>query len=116
MAARLARIDAIEQDRDRITAELSEPPLAGATEESLRRIEDAASTVDRIGDQLALTSAAVELTAATDIELDAGGRRISLAAGQSWSTTATGPTVIEVPGVLTATVTPGATTLDVRAR
>lgn len=116
LAARLARIDAIERDRDRITAELSEPPLAGATEESLRRIEDAASTVDRIGDQLALTSAAVELTAATDIELDAGGRRISLAAGQSWSTTATGPTVIEVPGVLTATVTPGATTLDVRAR
>ena len=114
--ARLARIAAIQGDRDRVCAELAEPPLIAINEESLRRIENAAAAVDRIGGQLALTSAAVEFTAVTDIELDTGDRRVSLRAGQSWSITATGPTTVQVPGVLTARVTPGATTLDVQAR
>ena len=37
-------------------------------------------------------------------------------AGQSWSTTVTGATEVEVPGVLTARITPGATALDVQAK
>ena len=44
-------------------------PAIALTDESLRRIENAAAAVDRIGDQLALTSAAVEFTAVADIEL-----------------------------------------------
>jgi hypothetical protein len=63
-----------------------------------------------------LISAGVEFTAAADIELIAGDQRVSLPAGQSWSTTATGPTEVEIPGILTARVTPGATALDVRAK
>lgn len=113
LSARLARVDAIERDRERICAELS---TIAVTEEVLRRIEDAAAAVDRIGDQLASTSAAVEFTASADIHLVVGGERITLAAGQSWSTTAAGPTVVEVPDVLTARVTPGATTLDIHAK
>ena len=99
MSARLAKIDAIQRDRDRICAELTAVVL---TEELLQRIEKAAAAVDRTGDQLALISAAVEFTAAADIELAVGDQRVSLPAGQSWSTTATGPTEVEVPGVLTA--------------
>lgn len=113
LSGRLARADAIERDRERICVELS---TIAITEESLRRIEDAAAVVNRIGDQLALTSAAIEFTAATDIQLVVGGEEISLPAGQSWSITAAGPTVVEVPDVLTARVTPGATTLDVHAK
>lgn len=113
LSARLARVDAIERDRERICAELS---TIAVTEEVLRRIEDAAAAVDRIGDQLASTSAAVEFTASADIHLVVGGERITLAAGQSWSTTAAGPTVVEFPDVLTARVTPGATTLDIHAK
>ncbi len=116
LSARLAKIDAIGHDRDVVCAELSQPPMVTVTEELLRRIEDAAAAVDRIGDQLALTSAAVEFTATTGIELVAGDQRVSLSAGQIWSTTATGPSMVEVPGVLTVRVTPGATTLDVRSR
>ncbi|WP_369829401.1 ATP-binding protein, partial [Mycobacterium sp. 1165196.3] len=86
------------------------------TEPVLRRIEDAAAAVDRTGDQLALTSAALELTAAADIQLIVGGRQVSLPAGQSWTTTAAGPTEVTVPGVLTARVNPGANTLDVHAK
>ena len=54
-------------------------------------------------------SAAVEFTAAADIELAVGDQQVSLSAGQSWSITATGATTVEIPGVLTARVTPGAT-------
>jgi hypothetical protein len=113
LTARLARIDATQRDRERICAELSAIAL---TDELLQRIENAAAAVDRTSDQLALTSVAVELTAAADIELAIGGQRVSLPAGQSWSTTVTGATEVEVVGVATARVTPGATALDVQAK
>lgn len=113
LSTRLAKVDAIERDRERIRAELS---TIAVTEESLRRIEDACAAVDRIGDQLASTSAAIEFTAAADIDLVVGGERISLSAGQSWSITAVGSTVVEVSDVLTARVDPGATTLDIHAK
>jgi AAA ATPase domain len=113
LTTRLAKIDAIQRDRDRVCAELSAVTL---TEELLQRIEKAAAAVDRTSDQLALISAAVELSAATDIELAVGDQRVSVPAGQSWSTTVTGPTEVEIVGVVTARVTPGATTLDVQAK
>jgi AAA ATPase domain len=116
LSARLAKVAAIQRDRARVCAELSEPPVVTVTEESLRRIENAAGAVDRIGGQLALMSAGVEFTAAAALELAAGDQRVSLSAGQSWSITATGPTTVEVPGVLTARITPGATTLDIQAK
>lgn len=113
LSARLTKIDAIEQDRDRIRAELT---TIAVTAELLRRIEDAAAAVDRTGDQLALTSAAVEFTAASDIQLAVGDQQVSLSTGQSWSITAAGPTTVEVPGVLTARVIPGVTTRDIHAK
>jgi Pyruvate/2-oxoacid:ferredoxin oxidoreductase gamma subunit len=113
LTARLAKIDALQRDRDRVCAELGTITL---TEELLQRIEKAAAAVDRTSDQLALISAAVELTAATDITLAVGDQRVSVGAGQSWSTNVTGATEVEVVGVVTARVTPGATTLDVQAK
>ncbi|PBA32545.1 hypothetical protein CKJ65_07275 [Mycobacterium intracellulare] len=113
LSTRLAKVDAIERDSERIRAELS---TITVTEELLRRIEDACAAADRIGDQLASTSAAIEFTAVADIHLVVGGEEIALAAGQSWSITATGPTEVEVSDVLTARVTPGATTLDIHAK
>ncbi|OBI93490.1 ATP-binding protein [Mycobacterium sp. 1245805.9] len=113
LGARLAKIATIQRDRDRVCAELAGVKI---TDESLRRIENAAAAVDLIGGQLALTSAAVEFTAIADIELATGDQRVSLPAGERWSITATGPTTVEVPGLLTARVTPGATTLDVQAK
>lgn len=113
LSTRLAKVEAIERDRERIRPELS---TITVTEEVLRRIEDACAAADRIGDQLASTSAAIEFTAVADIHLVVGGEEIALAAGQSWSITATGPTEVEVSDVLTARVTPGATTLDIHAK
>ena len=113
LSARLAKIEAVERERVRVCDELRGITV---TAELMRRIEDATAAVDRIGGQLALTSAAVEFTAAADIELAVGGQHVWLSAGQSWSITATGPTTVEIPGVLTTRVTPGATTLDIQAK
>ncbi|AKN16510.1 hypothetical protein MHAE_11028 [Mycobacterium haemophilum DSM 44634] len=113
LSTRLAKIDVIQGEHDQVCAELSAVTL---TEQLLQRIEKAAAAVDRTGDQLTLISAAVEFTAAADIELTVGQQRVSLAAGQSWSTTVTGATEVEVPGVLTARVIPGATALDAQSK
>lgn len=113
LRARLTKVDGIERDLGPICQELAGIVL---TDEMLHRIEKAATSVDRAGDQLEMVSAVVEFTAAADIELAVGEQRVSLAAGHSWSITATGPTDVEVAGVLTTRVTPGATALDVQAR
>jgi len=113
LTARLDKIDTAQRERDRVGAQLSTITL---TEAMLQRIEKASATVDRTSDQLALISAAVELTAATDIELVIGDQRVSLPAGESWSTTVTDAAEVEVVGVVTARVTPGATALDVHAK
>lgn len=113
LRARLAKIDDIENKRVEADKELSAIML---TPEVLRRIEHAAATADRVAAQLELISATVEFTAAGDIELAVDGRRVALTTGESLSITATGPTDVEVTGVLTARVTPGATALDVQAK
>jgi hypothetical protein len=113
LKTRLAKIDAIEHDRECVCAELAGVAI---TEELLQEIESAAAAVDRTGDQLELNAAVVEFTAAADIEFVVGHQRVSLSAGQTWSITASGPTDVEVPGVLTARIAPGETALDVQAK
>ena len=111
LAARLTKIDATQRDRDLICDELSAIAL---TDNLFQQIERAAAVVERVEGQLALVSATVEFVAATDIELVVGDQRVSLPAGQSWSTIAGGATEVEVPGILTARFTPGTTALDIQ--
>jgi hypothetical protein len=112
LTTRLGKIDAAQRDRDLICNELS---AIAVTDNLIQQIERAAATVEGVEGQLALVSATVEFVAATDIELVSGDQRVSLPAGQSWSTTAGGATEVEVPGILTARFTPGATALDIQA-
>ena len=113
LAGRLAKIDAALRDRDGIAQELS---TIAMTDDLLRRIEKAAAAVERTEGQLALVSATVEFVAATDIDLVIGGQRVLLAAGESWSTLANAATEVEVPGIVTARVTPGMSALDIQAQ
>lgn len=112
LTARVGKIDAAQRDHDLVCAELSAITL---TDKLIQQIEWAAATVERFEGQLALMSATVEFVAAADIELVVGDQRVSLSKGESWSTGAGGATEVEVPGVLTARFTPGATTLDIQA-
>ncbi len=113
LAARLTKIDAAQHDHDRVCAELS---AIGVTEAVARRVEAAASALERIDGQLALVAGTLEITAAADIDLVAAGQQLALATGQSWSTAASGPTEVEVSGVLTARFSPGVTTCDIQAK
>jgi hypothetical protein len=113
LAGRLAKIDAAQRDRDGIVQELS---TIAMTDDLLRQIEMAAAAVERTEGQLALVSATVELVAATDIELVIGDQRVSLPAGETWSSIANAATEVEIPGILTARVTPGMSALDLQAQ
>jgi hypothetical protein len=113
LSARLTKIDAALRDRDGIAAELS--PIA-LTDDLLQQIEKAAAAVERAEGQLALVSATVEFVAATDVELVIGDQRVTLSAGESWSTLANATTEVEVPGILTARVTPGMSALEIQTQ
>ncbi|UMB71039.1 ATP-binding protein [Mycobacterium paraterrae] len=113
LATRLAKIDAALSERDDAAEELSRITV---TDELLRQIEQAAAAVDRIEGQLALVSATVELVAAADIELVIGDQRVSLPTGETWTAVANTATEIEIPGVVTARLTPGVSALDIQAK
>ena len=113
LAARLTKIDAALRDRNGIAHQLSTIAL---TDDLLRQIEKAAAAVERAEGQLALVSSTVEFVAATDIELVIGNQRVSLAAGETWSTLANAATEVEVPGIVTARVKPGMSALDIQAQ
>ncbi len=113
LEARLAKIDAAVRARDGIAHELS---TIAVTDDLLRQIEKAAAAVERTESQLALVSATVEFVAATDIELVIGDQRVSLPAGESWSSVANAATEVEIPGIVTARVTPGMSALDIQAQ
>ena len=113
LSARLTKIDAALRDRDGIAQELS---TIAVTDDLLAQIEKAAAAVERAEGQLALVSATVEFVAAADIELVIGDQRVTLPAGETWSTLANATTEVEVPGVVTARVTPGMSALDIQAQ
>jgi hypothetical protein len=113
LSARLTKIDAALRDRDGIAQELS---TIAVTDDLLRQIEKTAAAVERAEGQLALVSATVEFVAAADIELVIGDQRVTLPAGESWSTVANATTEVEVPGILTARVTPGVSALEIQTQ
>ncbi|WP_102143699.1 AAA family ATPase [Mycobacterium hubeiense] len=113
LAGRLTKIDAAQRDLDRIERELSGIAL---TDTTMRAIEAAALAVERAAAQVQAASAQIELVAAADIELRVAGAPVVLDAGAGWSASATAPTEIEVPGLLTARVVPGLPASDMQAK
>ena len=113
LAARLAKIDAAQRELDGVERELAGIALTDAT---MREIEAAAAAVERAAGQVELASAHIELVAIADVELRVGGEAVALHAGTTWSASATAPTDIEVPGVLTARVVPGTPASDTQAK
>jgi AAA domain len=113
LASRLAKIDAARRDLDRIGREFGGIVL---TDTSMRAIEAAALAVERAAGQAELASARIELAAVADVEVRVAGDAITLAAGATWSANATAPTDVEVPGLLTARVVPGAPAVQTQAK
>ena len=109
----LAKIAGAQRDLDRTDAELAGIALTG---EGMRAIESAKAAVDVAMGQVELVSAHVELVAIGDIEVRLGGESHTVAAGETWSTSVSAQTEIDVPGVLTARVAPGSPASETRAK
>lgn len=112
LAGKLARIDAATGELERVGAELASITITDAL---LREVEAAERAVERAADRAELASAHVELVALADIELRSGDQTTVLAAGQQWSAGVAAPTDIEIAGVLSARVVPGADAVDTAA-
>jgi hypothetical protein len=110
---RLMKIDSAQRELEGVRRELAEIVL---TDTSMREIETAAVAVERAAGQAQLASAHIELVAEADIELRVGGEPVTLQAGDTWASSATTPTDVEVPGVLTARVVPGTPASDNQAK
>ena len=113
IAARLARIDAAQRERDGAEAELATIVL---TDEHLQAIEDARAAVDIASAQVELASAQIELVALADVEVRIGGDAVKLDKGQTWSASVSARTEVEVPDVLTARLMPGSPASRNRAK
>ena len=112
LAARLAKIDAARRDLDLAEQEIN--PIA-VTDAVMRDIEAAVVAVERASSRAELASVHIELTAATDIDVRVQGLLITLAAQETFTTSASTSTDVEVPGVLRARVVPGAPACDTHA-
>jgi hypothetical protein len=113
LAARLAKIDVAQREIDRIDRGLAGIALTDAL---MRTIEDAATAVELAAGQVELMSARIELVAEADVEIHVDGEPVALDAGATWSSTASAPTEIELPGMLTARVVPGTSASDTQAK
>ena len=109
----LAKIAVAQRDLDRTDTELAGIALTG---EGMRAIETAQAAVDVAMGQVELVSAHVELVAVGDIEVRLGGDTRTLAAGETWSTSVSAQTDIEIPGILTARVAPGTPASETQAK
>ncbi len=112
LAARLAKIDSADRRLRDLDRGLTEIRLSDL---SMRLIEAASAAVDVASAAAEAASARIEVVAATQLEITVGGEPMSLHPGATWSTSATAPTDVEVPGVLTVRVVPGTPAADTGA-
>lgn len=91
--------------------------LAGitVTAEALSGLERDHAQVEQLAARLRADAATVHFTASTELSITIDGTPRTLAAGETWTPTSSAPTIVEVPGVLTVRVDPGATAADLYA-
>ncbi len=112
LAARIAKLDTVTAELAGIERELAGNPM---TDTLVKEIDAAARAVERATGRAELASAHVELVALGDITVRVGDTAVDLATDGDWVTAIAEPTVIEVPGVLRARVSPGADALQTHA-
>ena len=109
LGATLARIDSVERELAVVDAELAPITLSDGV---MRDVELAALTTERAAFQAELASARIELDADVDLELMVDGRSVRVGPGDGWSQNVTAEAAVELPGVLTVRVVPGASAAD----
>ena len=112
VAARVAAIDDVENELDRIAEELAGISF---TAEALAAVEEQWAAVQRAEAQLQAETATVEFAAPADLDITVDGAARTLAAGECWMQPASDAVIVEVPGVLSVRIDPGAGAVKLRA-
>jgi hypothetical protein len=113
LADQLAQIERILTQWAEVTDQLAAIALTG---ELFGQIDESAALVKLLETQLRADAGAVEFTAPTDLAVVADGEKVTLAAGQPWTPTPSAPLTVEVPGVITVRIDPGAGVAEMRTR
>jgi len=116
----LARLEATLAKLDATTAELAgvEAELAGIalTDDVMRDVEMAALATERAAFQAELASARVEVEAAVDLNVVVDGQPVELSPGVAWTQNVTTSATLDLPGVMTVRLVPGAPAADSQGR
>jgi uncharacterized protein YhaN len=112
LAARVTRIDATEASLVDLRAQIG---AIGVTGERLADIEQAAALADRLQAQLESDAAIVEFIAPAGVALTIDGVARTLSPAEVLTQPATAAVVVDVPGVLSVRINPGATAVTLRA-
>ena len=113
LTALLARIDSVDGELHDVRDELAQIRLTDAV---MRDVELAALATERAAAQTELASARVELDGVVGVQVLIAGQRVDLSPGVTWSQNVTTSTDVEVPGLLTLRVVPGAPAADSQAK
>ncbi|MGE2836308.1 AAA family ATPase [Mycobacterium sp. SMC-4] len=113
LTARLASLEQHQQTLDAARRELAGIQL---TDELVATIDAAAAAVAQAAAAVEHASAHVEVVANADVELLIAGAPVSLRSGQSWESAITGPTGVDIAGLLSVRVVPGAPAATTQAR
>lgn len=112
LAARVASIDQMETELAQLAGQLAAITL---TDTMLAGIEQHWAAVQRIEAQLQADAATIEFTAPADLDIIVDGQARALAAGQGWTQPASAAVIVELPGVLSVRIDPGASAMRLRA-
>ncbi|MBX7456387.1 AAA family ATPase [Mycolicibacterium sp. 3033] len=112
LTARIATIERHQRELDAVRRELTRMTV---TAESMTALEKAAAAVERAAAAVEQTSARIEVVAAADVDVAIDGAPVPLTAGQTWTTSVSGTTDINLPGVLAVRVIAGATAADTQS-
>ena len=105
LTGQLATLQRHQRELDEVQRDLGAITLTASL---MAQIEDAAAAVDRARAAADQASAHLDLVASTDLEVTIGEDRLRLQAGQDWSAAISGSTEVDVAGVLSLRVVPGA--------
>lgn len=112
LAARVTGIDDAEKQLGTIAGDLAAISLGDT---ALAALEQRWAAVQRIEAQLRADVATVEFTAAADLDITVDGEPHRLDAGLGWTQPASAAVTVDVPGVLSVRIDPGASALKLRA-
>jgi hypothetical protein len=113
LEAMLAKIDATAAELAGVEAELAGITL---TDDVMRDVEMAALATERAAFQAELASARVELDAAVDLRVVVDGQPVELSPGVTWTQNVTTSATLDLPGVMTVRLIPGAPAADSQGR